>query len=98
MDARARHVGPHLRARHAAWSRAPCRGGGHRPEHAALLRRALRRHAAEEAVRYSRLVILLAMAVLVLASLASAHQAREPTLQGGGITPQPKPSPGLPAG
>src|SRR5258705_8344031 len=98
MDARARHVRPHLRARHAAWSRSPCRGGRDRPEHAALLRRALRRHAAEEAVRYSRLVILLSMAVLVLASLASAQQAGEPPLEAG-VVPLPQNTPpGLPRG
>src|SRR5258705_13982073 len=98
MDARARHVRPHLRARHAAWSRSPCRGGRDRPEHAALLRRALRRHAAEEAVRYSRLVILLSMAVLVLPSVASAQQAREPTFEAVWRPPTQTPPPGSPRG
>src|SRR4029453_5795252 len=90
------HVRPHLRARHAAWSRAPCRGGRHRPEPAPLLRPALRRQAAEETGRHPPLGVLLSMGVLVLASVASAQQAGEPTFEAVWIPLTETPSPGSP--
>ena len=45
-------------------------------------------------MRYSRLVVLLSMAVLVLASVASAQQAGEPTFETVWIPLTETPSPG----